>query len=356
MSNRILIWVLILNGICACGMEKKPSPEQVRQIDSIVNNRLDKYKRNILEDNCQKRAALDAQRLAAPVLDSLDSIQTVHLQLQLRRSYDFVGDFTRQQACVCKGNEWGVVDKKGKLIVPLTADGRKYQLKSGLARIKRCDFYGFVDKDGKMVIPPIYDLASNFTNGLATVKRKRKFGLINERGATVIPFQYDSLSIEGEKYLKAYKNGKYGILTLNGSLRIPIEYDAISLLYKAFKVEKDRKTGVIDEMGKALTELKYDDVKDFIEGRAMVRLHEQYGFIDEKGKEIVATKYDDAQDFRGGRAVVVLNDKFGYIDRTGKEIIPLEYEEAHQINEKGLLKVRKDGKDLFLDINGKPAN
>ena len=71
---------------------------------------------------------------------------------------------------------------------------------------------------------------------------------------------------------------------------------------------RDGKTGFVDETGKEVIPLKYDFVKPFSEGLAVVAIHEplpqgilfptKYGFVDKTGKEIVPPKYDYAESFQ----------------------------------------------------------
>ena len=61
-----------------------------------------------------------------------------------------------------------------------------------------------------------------------------------------------------------------------------------------------------------------------------VKLGSKYGFIDENGKEIVPLKYDEIADFSyeyNDMAKVKLNNQYGLVDKTGKEIISPIYDE-----------------------------
>jgi len=74
---------------------------------------------------------------------------------------------------------------------------------------------------------------------------------------------------------------------------------------------------------------QYDEVSDFSEGLAAIRIGEKWGFIDKAGKEVVPPQYDGVWDFREGLAAVMICDgeteKWGFIDTTGKEIVPPQY-------------------------------
>ncbi|MBK7505883.1 MAG: WG repeat-containing protein [Bacteroidetes bacterium] len=50
--------------------------------------------------------------------------------------------------------------------------------------------------------------------------------------------------------------------------------------------------------------------------------YDKFGFLDNSGKEVIPLIYDDAFRFSEGLAIVEKNGKSGYIDKTGKEVIP----------------------------------
>lgn len=78
---------------------------------------------------------------------------------------------------VAKNGKYGVIDTKGKTVVPL-----KYEelndFSEGMASFRKGEKWGFIDKTGKEVIPAIYDLNGNFggyygfSEGVANVGKK----------------------------------------------------------------------------------------------------------------------------------------------------------------------------------------
>ena len=99
---------------------------------------------------------------------------------------------------------------------------------------------------------------------------------------------------------------------------------------------------------------QYDDVKDFSEGIAPVKLNGKWGFIEKSTWSSITPKfitecvYDEAQSFSQGLAAIKLNGKWGFIDKNGKEIINPKYEDASIFSE-GLSAVKSNGKYFFID-------
>lgn len=85
----------------------------------------------------------------------------------------------------------------------------------------------------------------------------------------------------------------------------------------------------------------YPDARRFSEGLAAVMTREgSYGFIDKKGKMVIEPQFDDVGDFSEGLALVRLKDTtekrvngFCYIDRSGTVIIKTEFAQVHNFSE-----------------------
>lgn len=96
---------------------------------------------------------------------------------------------------------------------------------------------------------------------------------------------------------------------------------------------------------------KYDKVREFSEGLAVVELDGLYGIIDKNGKEIVPALYQEIKDFSEGLAVVKLNDKYGFINRAGKLVIPLKYNSAESFSN-GKAYVKYANKNMYISVAG----
>ena len=78
---------------------------------------------------------------------------------------------------------------------------------------------------------------------------------------------------------------------------------------------------MINKRGDILIALVYDEIKDFKDGFAMVKLNSKYGMINLQGEQIIKPLYDNSFQFIGKVATVSLNGRILKIDEYGKEII-----------------------------------
>lgn len=121
--------------------------------------------------------------------------------------------------------------------------------------------------------------------------------------------------------------------------------------------------GYKDDKGKIVIAAQYVTATYFFSGvdMAWVYLNEKFALINKKGKPVIPFKYSYVNYFQEGMAVVAINTKFmeaggkyGYVDKHGKEIIPLIYDYAEEFKN-GKAKVKKAGREFYIDKTGKPV-
>lgn len=114
------------------------------------------------------------------------------------------------------------------------------------------------------------------------------------------------------------------------------------------------KWGYINEDGKFVSPIKYEEAEDFQEvGLAVVQLNGKYGLIDRFGQLIVSPKYTAIYPFSEGRAVVLDVDAFKVINKWGKELTEKGYSYIDTYNN-GMAKVAEmsgEGRYLYGYIN-----
>ena len=90
-----------------------------------------------------------------------------------------------------------------------------------------------------------------------------------------------------------------------------------------------------------------EEVCNFVNGFAKVKLNRKWSFIDTNGNEITDFKYDGVCNFVNGFARVMLNNKWGFIDTNGNEITPIIYNQVDNFDN-GYAFVKLQGKiDMY---------
>ena len=105
------------------------------------------------------------------------------------------GKFIDGYAAVQRDGKWGIINAKGRTILPCRYDNKalmpgSYTFYEGMALVEQDGRFGFCNTKGDIVIPVIYDNAFFFSEGLAPVSVKGAWGYINRKGEEVIPFMF----------------------------------------------------------------------------------------------------------------------------------------------------------------------
>ena len=88
---------------------------------------------------------------------------------------------------------------------------------------------------------------------------------------------------------------------------------------------------------------------DFSEGLAAVKLGNKWGFINNKGKVVIPIKYDDIESFSKGLAFVRKDGKDGYVDKKGKFV---EVNKSDNKEDYSVVGIFSEGLSFVYDENG----
>lgn len=254
-------------------------------------------------------------------------------------SYCYYGDIL---ISVAINGKWGYVDKYGEIKVPLIYDEVPYRQKSDLMWVKVNGKFGSVDHEGNIVIPIMYDNKIEFANNnLARACINNKWGFINKNNETIIPFKYSHTrgftpsSELAQVCIKENKHSaKYGYINALGEEKIPLQYEfADDFNYGLAGVVKNGKLGFINEHGDVVIAFTYtpeydkDEFGDNLSfasykygNVAFVKNDKKYGIINNSGVAITPFKYDKIRGANNnGDFIANINKTMIYLDRRGNE-------------------------------------
>lgn len=86
------------------------------------------------------------------------------------------------------------------------------------------------------------------------------------------------------------------------------------------KEERFGKCGFVNEKNEPICDFIYDEVRDYSEGIAAVRIDSKWGYINEKGIQICEIRYDAVGDFQSKLGVVEKEGKKCYLNLNGDEV------------------------------------
>ena len=225
------------------------------------------------------------------------------------------------------------------------------------------DKIGFVDAQSNIIISPRYDWSSSFREGLCAVKEGDKVGFINARGEVVVPIMYDTALNFSEGLAGVCINKECGYVDAQGNTLIPFTFSQVDYFRKHKSnlaiVRKGRAWGAIDQSGKIIFEIRYDDPPLIEDGFAIVTENGKKGLLNSSGEEVAPLKYDAiAYNVWGGRLLnedlfsVNLGGKWGFLDTRGKVQVPFRYEQRSFFSGDYAI-VQREGKTYRINKSGK---
>lgn len=133
--------------------------------------------------------------------------------------------FKNGHALVKSGDRFGLIDEKGKKVIPTIFYGIGYF--DELIPITKGEQWGYCDERANRKIDYQYDMALNFTGKYAIVLKEDKMGLIDKSGNFVLDPIYEEILFVAGRYFKIKKQGRFGVLDANLKTIIPVEKDEL---------------------------------------------------------------------------------------------------------------------------------
>lgn len=220
----------------------------------------------------------------------------------LPAAFYYASDFDNGKCIVRARTGYGVIDKKGKIVIDTLQRSVYYNAKEKVYKVEGAGGnYCFFDKDGKQLFGFNFRWLGEAGDGLAPARdANNQYGFINMKGEWVI----------GPK--KEYVNARpfsegIGAVTLT---KTPAKGNDI----------------YIDKTGQQVIADYFTNAGSFKNGIASVNYE---GYINKKGEKLF-TRFNSTSDFRGGlstarNTALAGNSMYYLIDTEGKEIASVLY-------------------------------
>lgn len=214
-------------------------------------------------------------------------------------------DFGKNVQLVSNKGKYGLADKKGKIILPISYDEVEW-LGEGSYQAKKGDKVQLINSKGKQLVKGTYDYIEGVYNGKKIkgyiIRKGEKSGFFSNKGKKLLPISCKGVwHIDGTELVGYYKTDDYG----------------------------SRKYGLINVKGKQILKLGDTYPDWFLNNAGLLSFSKggRTGFLDKKGKMIVKPIYEDiVSDVYGKRVAVKTNGKWGYIDKHGKPQGKFDYD------------------------------
>ncbi|MBP3595994.1 MAG: WG repeat-containing protein [Clostridia bacterium] len=278
---------------------------------------------------------------------------------------------------VYANDKWGVIDNKGKEIIPLQYDEMIIipdKNKDVFVCTQNVDYENSI-YDTKILNSKNQEILNEYEKVEAIENHNQnniwyetsvlkyesngKYGLIGFDGKLVLSPEFEKIySLAGtEKSIIIEKEGKKGLTNSLGEIIIQPEYtDIVSLTenYTDGYIVKNAegKYGIISADKRVILETKYDLI-DHASGNNMYAVNEagQYKIILATGETVLNANFDKAISINGDNIIIERAGKYGIINNAGADIIPAEYEYLSYCFENNYI-AKKDGKYGVISTDG----
>ncbi len=275
-------------------------------------------------------------------------------------SYRYIGPFVSGFAWIAKGTEIGVMDDRGRLILPLeykaiatepVSDG---PLSDGVFLVRKSDSWVLLSPSGEELKNlGIYQEIKAFSEGFAPAKRGDAWGFIDKTGAEVIPFIYGGASCFSEGLAAVWKadaSFHAGYVDKNGKEPFGLPYAGSEAFREGFAiVQGNSKEYLINKSGKPLEQKGFAKLHPTSDGVARFEEDGKTGYFDARPARRMDVSYDKGADFHSGFALVSMGGKVGIIDKEGRERLACVHKDIIRFANGSYLVIESSERHYYLD-------
>ena len=226
------------------------------------------------------------------------------------------------------------------------------------------DKWFYVDSTMKKVSGKTYSFLLPFQGAYAVVKQNNKYGVIDVNEKVIISFQYDTISFNYAPPFYCIKN-KIEIWLDENEKPIPIVRGCglSSSVSSFWTYKKNKKIGILKFNYPNKTDSLpniYDELHEYFQGIAIVRIGNKWGTINDSGKTITPISLDSIQvvgnytTFDIHKPIKYYSGNYlGFINTEGVVITKPKYKDFYFTVRQFTLVRTSDNKLVYIDSKGK---
>lgn len=193
--------------------------------------------------------------------------------------------------------ESGVLDRKGKIIIPFAYDYLSYDAEAKVFIFSKDEKYGIMDVKRKIVVPAKYQMITTSDFGLCVFAESDKMGVMNLKGEILVPAMEGSIiSHNATHFVLNEADDTYSLFSIQGAKRLAkgLQYLGVTDEPNIFIAMKNDKYGYLDQTGKLIIPFIYSAATIFSDGIASVYLEdtEENFWINTKGERVPVPTMD----------------------------------------------------------------
>lgn len=235
--------------------------------------------------------------------------------------FDRISPYLEGIAIGQKGKKFMLIDSNGQRYRTLHHYRAVHDFHDGYARVQHKNAFGFIDKNGKVVKKPVLPFCSDISEGISIVGHDRKKQIFS---------------------------------IVDTVLQRDMQQNIISSFSEGLAIVKESDTVYyyIDRYGKNALGKHFTNAFPFQNGLARVQIGKLWGAIDHNGIMVISPKFDDIGDFSEGKASVRMSSFSGVADLQGNIIVPAECEYLRYEPSEKMIRLERGNQLGYLRTNG----
>lgn len=331
--------------------------EEIAEKDQDNTEALDALMQYYMDQDANGKAVKYLKEYVSKYPDNENAIQWfTKLKGSYSKKYCWYSDLSgiyNEYFLISQDDLWGIADADGSEVIDPEFDEIQVFSTDGYALAKKDGKYLYIDKKGqtRMVPDAKYQNLGMFSSGCVCASKNGKYGLLDQDMEPITKFDWNKATSIYNNVGAACKNGKWALIDEKGKCITDYIYDDVVVDEYGFCnrqglifVKADGKYKIVNEKGKSVGKLTFEDAKCFNEsGYAAVCNNGKWGYVDEDGSMMIEYSYDDAQSFSNGYAAVRKGEFWGYIDTDNNLIIDMNFTDATSFSKEGTAVIEIDG-------------
>jgi len=223
----------------------------------------------------------------------------------------------------------GVIDTKGNEIIESKYTIIKINgLRATVAKkISATYNYGLVDFKGKLIIPLKYrNILYLGSLRYAVVEHSGSASIYNADGVKMLDSKIDSISSFKENYALVYDGFKVGLINKDGEVLLEPKYADIRILADSVITKEINTWYMLSAENENLGEIRAEELSIFSDSFYRASVGNMFWLANQSTEEEIIT-YDSIGKLVDGMAAVSKKNSWGLINKNGEQKIPLKYNE-----------------------------
>jgi hypothetical protein len=168
----------------------------------------------------------------------------------------------------------------------------------------------------------IYDNVDNSHPNLIITVKDNKYGFLDYKGNELFKPIFNVIDIDNfDKLILVRYNNKIGFLNEYGKIVADIIYDDVDNSHPNLVITvKDNKYGFFDYKGKLISKPVYQSINPNDSLYIIVKYNDRYGIISVNGQIVTPIKFDTIGTFKNNKAYACIKDEKFYINKSGNRV------------------------------------